>query len=288
MPKRPRHRPPGHTRPGAPPAVAPYAAGAAASMPGGTPVGQRWGPVLSACYVGIRSLHIVGIAAALPLTIGFLRIGGRDVLGGWRLLALIASAFITALFNLAIDQGTYPARLLPALRTTSAMYVNFAASMWFSGAGLYYGAYVGWLALLVALGIVLGRIAVSGVLARAGVRGAGSTVWEHEPAGMTGLVGALAGLALAGATGCAAPFYRELVALAPYPLELAATVGAFVYAVAMTARTWWQCTLFSPRHTDPDLQQSERTFASHWSGATAAAYVFTVLGALLFLAWPPP
>jgi hypothetical protein len=244
------------------------------------------GPVLSACYIGIRSLHILGIAAALPLTIGFLHTSGRDVLAGWRLGPLITSAFITALFNLAIDQGTYPTHLRPALHTTGALYINFAASMWLTGEGLYYGAYVGWLALLVTLGIVLGGITVTGVLARAGVRGAYTTVWEHEARGLVGFVGALACLALVGALGCAAPLYQELTALAPYPLEFAVTVGAFVYAVAMTTRTWWQCTIFSPHCTDPALQQSEQTFASRWSGPTAAAYVITVLGALLFLVWP--
>jgi len=275
--------------PGLPPLAVPLAGSATASVAGdAAPVGQRPSFLVSACYAGIRSLHIFGIAAALPLAIGFLRLGGRDVLAGWRLLALIASAFITALFNLAIDQGTYPARLPPALRTTSALYVNFAASMWFSGAGLYYGAYVGWLSLLVTLGIVLGGIAVSGVLARAGVRGAFSTVWEHESGGMVGLVGALAGLALVGAIGCAAPFYRQLTALLPRPYEFVVTLGAFVYAIAMTTRTWWQVTIFSPRHTDPGLRQSERTFASHWTGPTAAAYVLTVLGALLFIVWPLP
>jgi hypothetical protein len=257
-------------------------------MAGRTRPGQRTCSVLSACYIGIRSLHLLGIAAALPLTIGFLHISGRDVLAGWRLVALITSALITALFNLAIDQGTYPAHLRPALHTTGALYVNFATSTWLTGEGLYYGAYVSWLALLVTLSIVLGGIAVSGVLARAGVRGAYTTVWEHESMGMVGLIGALACLALVGAIGCAAPLYRELTTLAPYPLEFAVTVGAFVYAVAVTTRMWWQCTVFSAHRTDPDLQQSEQTFASHWSGPTAAAYVLTVIGALLFLVWPPP
>jgi hypothetical protein len=285
MPKRTRHQQRQHKRPGVPPHIVLYAPDATTGMAGRTHHGQRTCPVLSACYIGIRSLHLLGIAAALPLTIGFLHSGGSDVLAGWRLVALITSALITALFNLAIDQGTYPAHLRPALHTTGALYVNFAASMWLTGEGLYYGAYVGWLALLVALSIVLGGIAVSGVLARVGVRGAYATVWEHEPVGMAGLMGALACLALVGVIGCAAPLYRELTALAPYPLEFALTVGAFVYAVAMTTRTWWQCTIFSAHRTDPDRQQSEQTFASHWSAPTAAAYVLTVIGALLFLAF---
>ena len=288
MPKRPRRQQRQHKRPGVPPRIVPPAPDTIAGMAGHTPPGQRSCPVLAACYIGIRGLHLLGITAALPLTIGFLHSGGRDVLAGWRLVALITSALITALFNLAIDQGTYPAHLRPALHTTGALYVNFAVSMWFTGEGLYYGAYVGWLTLLVTLGIVLGGIAVSGVLARAGGRGAYTTVWKHEPGGMVGLIGALACLALVGAIGCATPLYRELTALAPYPLEFALTIGAFVYAVATTTRTWWQCTVFSPHRTDPALQQSEQTFASHWSGPTAAAYVLTVLGALLFLVWPPP
>jgi len=288
MPKRTRHQQRTNQRPGVPPNIVPCAPDATAGMARRTTLDQRTCPIRSVCYIGIRSLHLFGIAAALPLTIGFLHVGGRDVLAGWRLVALITSALITGLFNLALDQAAYPTHLRPALCTTGALYVNFAASTWLTGEGLYYGAYVGWLALLVALGLLLGGLTVSGLLARMGVRGAYTTVWEHVPVGMVGLIGAIACLALAGALGCAAPLYRELTALSPYPLEFAVTVGAFVCAVAVTTRAWWQCSVFSAHRTDPALQQSYQTFASHWSAPTAAAYVITVSGALLFLVWPPP
>src|SRR5262245_45273269 len=101
MPKRPRRQQRQNNRPGVPPPIVPCAPDATAGMARRRPPWPHTSPVLSACYIGIRSLHLLGIAAALPLAIGFLHVGGHDVLTGWRLVALIASAFITGLFNLA-------------------------------------------------------------------------------------------------------------------------------------------------------------------------------------------
>jgi hypothetical protein len=243
---------------------------------------------LAAGYLVVRSLHLLGMAAALPLALGFLHDEAPAVVTGWRLVAMLASVCLTGLFNLAFDQAAYPTRLRPALVTTSALYGNMAVSLWVTGEGLGYGAYVGWLGLLVALGLLLGGIAVAGVVAHAGGPGADAPVWRAVPRGLVGLVGALAGLALAGALGCAAPFVREVTALAASPLAVAVTVGAFGWAVGVTTRGWWYGSVFAAPYIEADDHQASRLFMSQWAAPTAAAYVLTVVGALLVLLWPRP
>src|SRR2546425_8516872 len=153
----------------------------------------------AAGYRVVRSLHLLGLAAALPLALGFLHSAAPAVMTGWRLVAVLTSACLTGLFTLALDQAAYPTHLRSALVTTSALYGNMAVSQWVTGEGLPYGAYVGWLGLLVALGLLLGGIAIAGVVARAGGPGADAPIWRAVPRGLGGLAGLLAGLALAGA-----------------------------------------------------------------------------------------
>jgi len=89
------------------------------------------------------------------LALGFFHSAAPAVMTGWRLVAVLTSACLTGLFTLALDQAAYPTHLRPALVTTSALYGNMAVSQWVTGEGLTYGAYVGWLGLLVALGLLL-------------------------------------------------------------------------------------------------------------------------------------
>ena len=78
---------------------------------------------------------------------------------------------------------------------------------------------------------------------------------------------------------------QEVTALAASPLASAVTVGAFGWAVVVTTRGWWHCSVFAAPDTDPGDQQSYQLFISQWSAPTAAAYVLTVVGALLVLVW---
>jgi hypothetical protein len=233
-------------------------------------------------HVGIynltRGLHLLFAAGSIPVALWsvmpLLRGAGSAALWGAG-----AFAFLWVLLFLGLDQTTYPAELPGALALTGAILLDVALSTWHGSGAVVYGIYVGALASMIAVTVVLGWAALRSLFDR-----------EHRAkfswVFLLFLYGFVAGCVLLGAWISwliSAPMLARVSGSEPWVaglviLGMASQIGAEMNQMhrASFDSEWLQ---------SEDYARRQAAF-ENWGGLTALALVTSILAVIFVLLSP--